>query len=286
MTEAAPFKYRIVHGLVTPPICGAIISQQRMEDLKNFHLEEDDVFVVTYPKSGTTWLQQITRLIRNEGEEDGQSVVDSVPWLEALNHDNRLPSLRVFKSHSSYDMMPGGLPHTTPAKYIYAARNPKDVAVSMYYHTRGFKQFKYNGCWNDFFQLFLSGRIGAGLWFDHVLDWWKRKDEENVLFLKYEDMKRDLPETVRIVADFMGHSLKPEVVDKIVERSTFESMKANPDTNYSFWAEHHNTDTPQFMRKGIVGDWKSHFTPEQNIKFDKVYAEKLKGSGLEFDFGD
>jgi len=38
-----------------------------------------------------------------------------------------------------------------------------------------------------------------------------------------------------------------------------------------------------FFRKGVVGDWRGHFTPDQNVKFDAVYAEKMKGSGLDFD---
>ena len=38
-----------------------------------------------------------------------------------------------------------------------------------------------------------------------------------------------------------------------------------------------------FFRKGVIGDWRSHFTPQQNAEFDAVYAEKMKGSGLVFD---
>jgi len=51
---------------------------------------------------------------------------------------NEMPSPRIFKSHNPYHMMAGGVPHTSPAKYIYIARNPKDTAVSFYYHMCGF----------------------------------------------------------------------------------------------------------------------------------------------------
>ena len=49
-----------------------------------------------------------------------------------------------------------------------------------------------------------------------MLEWWKHKDDPNVLFLKYEDMKKDHPGAVRAIAEFIGCDLKPDVVDKIV----------------------------------------------------------------------
>ena len=98
-----------------------------MDELKDFRLRPDDLFVVTYPKSGTTWMQQIVRLIANDGEDDGTIVTEAIPWLEkdygkvlpsGVKVDE-MPSPRRFKSHTPYHMMPGGMPHTSPAKYIY-----------------------------------------------------------------------------------------------------------------------------------------------------------------------
>lgn len=289
MSVDLPFKHSVVDGLVVP----AFMTQKRLDELRDFQLRPEDVFIVTYMKSGTTWLQQIAKLIRNEGKEDGKTILDATPWPEALNTEflygywmdlDQLPSPRVFKSHFPYSMMVGGLPHTTQAKYIYVARNPKDVAVSLYYHLRGFCQWDYSGEWGDFFGLFMKGHVPFGLWFDHVLGWWKYREEKNVLFLKFEDIKKDLPGAVRTVAEFMGQSLKPELVDRIVDQSTFESMKANPTANFSWESERQFPDATPFMRKGTIGDWKNHFTAEQNAEIDAVYAERMKGSGLEFDY--
>ena len=88
-----------------------------------------------------------------------------------------LPSPRFFKSHTSYDMMPGGEPAKSPSKYIYVARNPKDTAVSMYHHVRNFKSFDFDGPWDGFYEEFMNGRVESGLWFDHVLQWWKHDGE-------------------------------------------------------------------------------------------------------------
>ncbi len=105
------YKTNLVHGIPFPPF----IDQQRMDDLKSIPLRSDDLFVVTYPKSGTTWTQQIVKLIRNGGKEDDTKVVDAVPWLEAeeglvLSSGTKVDDMlspRSFKSHTPYHLMPG-----------------------------------------------------------------------------------------------------------------------------------------------------------------------------------
>ncbi len=83
------------------------------------------------------------------------------------------------QTHLSYDTFPGTEPVKTPTKFICVARNPKDVAVSYYYHTLGFEMYEYDGDWNDFFERFISGEVGDGDWFDHVLGWWKHKGSDS-----------------------------------------------------------------------------------------------------------
>ena len=86
-----------------------------------------------------------------------------------------LPKPRTMKTHLSYLMMPGQDPAATPAKYIYVARNPKDVAVSFYFHSLRFKCYEFMGTWDTFFELYMKGDVDFGLWCDHVLEWWKHK---------------------------------------------------------------------------------------------------------------
>ena len=266
-----------------------------MDELKNFPLRADDVFVVGYVKSGTTWLQLIVKLILSNGKEDGKTVLDTIPWLAALgDHAQNGPqpyadtdamaSPRAFKSHEPYDMTPGGPPSRSPAKYIYIARNPKDTIVSAYHHTRWDKGIGYTGTANDLIQGFADGNMHFGSWFDHVLGWWKHRDDQNVLFIKYEDMKKDLLRTVNAIADFTGCSLKREVIDSIVEKTTFDKMKDSTSSWMPVHFRHNNPNEAPFMRKGVVGDWKNHFTAEQWAEFDTQYTEKMRDTGLEFDF--
>ena len=229
------------------------------------------------------------------GRDDGKILTESVVWLEEMNPsdpnhyyqidlDNMVPP-RVFKSHTPYNMLPGGAPHTTPARYVYVARNPKDVLVSYYYHCLTWKSMQFTGTWDQFYAMYMNSKIPFGSWFDHVLEWWEHKDAENILFLKYEDMKKDLRGTVEAIAKFIGYDLSQDVISSIVTDSTFDNMQKNPTANYSWWDDRRTPEFVPFLRKGMVGDWRNHFTPQQSEEFDALYSKRMKGSGLDFDFG-
>ena len=280
-----PFKYNIADGVPVPPF----LDQQRLDKLKKFPLRPDDVFIVTYPKSGTNWTRQIVRLVLNNGEDDGREFLGSrsvILWLAVIGRrgpsTETMPSPRAFFAHMSYDTMHGGPPNTSPARYIYIARNPKDVLVSYYYFFISGSNFKFSGHWDDLFEVFMNGKLYFGSWFDHVLGWWKHKDDPNVLFLKYEDMKKDLLGAVRAISEFIGVELKPDIIEKIAEQSTIDSMKA---IDFSNLRRQFAVDLVNpFVRKGVVGEWKSHFTAEQAARFDALYEQKMRGTGLEFEF--
>ena len=158
------------------------------------------------------------------------------------------------------------------------------MAVSYFHHFIGFKYVPGGPLWEDFFQWFLSGDVPFGDYFDHVLSWWAHHADNNVLFLKYEEMKKDLPGAVALIADFVGHSLDQEVIDKIADKTTFGKMKADPGTNYG-WATHRrDPNAPPFMRKGVVGDWRNFFTHEQSAQLDEKIVRKTKTTGLEFTY--
>ena len=71
--------------------------------------------------------------------------------------------------YQAYERMPCGLPNSTPCKYIYAARNPKDLAISFYHH---YHAYHVPGIeWKEFLEYFLAGKVEFGDYFDHVLSW-------------------------------------------------------------------------------------------------------------------
>ena len=78
-TAELPFAYNAIDGLMVPPM----ITQRKVYEVKaKLRLCPGDVVVNTYPKSGTTWVQQILKLLKNGGKEDGRDVAFEVPWLE------------------------------------------------------------------------------------------------------------------------------------------------------------------------------------------------------------
>ena len=87
------FNYRKLNqDLPCEKIDGIMLPQgvkaQNVRDLRqSLTLRSDDVFIVTYPKSGTTWMQQIVKLIRNDGIEDGSDIDTVLPWIDAMMLD-------------------------------------------------------------------------------------------------------------------------------------------------------------------------------------------------------
>ena len=269
-----------INGLLLP----YFVRQEYLDRLKDLELYPDDVWVVTYPKCGTTWTQQIVRLVRNNGVQDDVTIDTAVPWIEAGPPENTVNieevlRPRAFKSHFPYDNFPCGMPHTTPCKYIYVARNPKDVAVSSYFQA---EVVLFPGIeWDDYWRKFMAGDVEFGNYFDHLLSWLPHKDDKNVLFLKYEDMKRDLSGAVFQIASFIGADLSRDVITKIADLTSFDKMKEDNTAN-RVWVPEFQKKGAQFLRKGIVGDWKNFLTAKQSAEIESICAERLKATGLVF----
>lgn len=274
-------------GLIKFP---PFISQADMDLIeKEFIPKDGDVFVVTYPRSGTTWTEQIVHLLLNNGVQGEQRITDAVPWLETLPHRpngmheflKTMPKRRPFTSHLPYPLIPRL--KKTNAKIIYVARNPKDVAISTYFHNQS--KGGYEGTWEEHFELFLKNDVGFGPYFDHVLPWWQASQKDKrILFMKYEDMKLDSVGNITRLAAFLDLQVDSQLIDKVVALSSFKSMTSNESTNFDWVPQ--KADKPRHFRKGDIGDWRNHFSVEQSQQMDALFMEKLKGTGLQFDFGD
>ena len=77
----------------------------------------------------------------------------------------------------------------------------------------------------------------ATTYFDHILSWWAHRDSPNILFLKYEDIKKDLPEAITKIAAFLRVDLPGDVVMKIADLTTFANMKADNTANMTWIRE-------------------------------------------------
>lgn len=263
----------VQHGLM-----GAQIYLHRKLALEHrFEIRPGDVFISTYPKSGTTLLQMIVHQLRGDGGMDIPHINAVVPWLESeVTAENygflaALPSPRVFKTHLHYELLPPG------AKYIYAVRDVREVFVSGLHHQSLMLGRRLSP--EAFARQF--GRGQAGTWFKHLESWWPHRHDPNVLFLTFEGMVADLEGTVRRVAAFCGLPLDEAEMPRILERCSLGFMKRH-EAKFDPRLSHTDADLAAFIRKGKAGVWQEELpAAEREMLEAKVrdLAGKLAAGG-------
>lgn len=166
-------------------------------------------------------------------------------------------------------------------KVVVPIRNPKDTLVSFYhFHQHNASLGNFTGSWDQFFQsMFLTKRLVFGDYFDFYEGWWKFKQDSpgQVMFVHYEDMKRDAPETIRRVADFLGKQIPDGHLKTIVEFTAFDSMKKNTKL---LKASKSGANDALIFRKGTTGDSKNFFSPAQSEIVDTLVKDRFEPMGL------
>nr|XP_003225300.2 PREDICTED: sulfotransferase 1C2 [Anolis carolinensis]XP_016851665.1 PREDICTED: sulfotransferase 1C2 [Anolis carolinensis]XP_016851666.1 PREDICTED: sulfotransferase 1C2 [Anolis carolinensis] len=277
-----------VEGILYPKETGMY-----WEEIQNFKARPDDLLICTYPKAGTTWMQEIVDMIQHGGDPEkcarapiyqrspfvGCSFLISIPT--SLEKIDAMPSPRTLKTHFPVEHLPPSF-WDQKCKIIYVARNAKDNMVSYFHFHNMTSIIPDSGSWDEFMENFIAGKVCWGSWFDHVQGWWKAKDRHPILYLFYEDIKEDPAREIQKIAQFLGIDLSASVLNRIVQHTQFENMKTNPLVNYSTLPSLFDLTVSPFMRKGIVGDWKAHFTVAQSEQLDNICAQKLACNDLTF----
>uniref|UniRef100_A0A023GI98 Putative sulfotransferase ixodes scapularis sulfotransferase n=1 Tax=Amblyomma triste TaxID=251400 RepID=A0A023GI98_AMBTT len=260
-----------------------------------------DIVMVSYVKVGNNWLEQIIQLILHRGES-AMGTADyhmRTPYPEMIGttYLERMPPPRFMKTHFDYSRQP----INPKARYLYLARNPLDVCVSFFHFTRSIEAYKFQeGSFDDFFDLFVTGETDWGDYLDHLASWYEHRHDDNVLFLTYEQLKRDFRATVLRVARFLGSEYEdmllndPGVYEKLVQKSSIPFMRKLLEVNEEIKSEMAVTENGAvndamsrllcddngkvrkvtLVRKGVIGDWKSLFTADHLRRMRERIAEK------------
>jgi len=227
--------------------------------------EPDDLFVASYPKSGTTLVQMLLYQIMTDGHMRIGHISDFAPHLEIELYYGRrewgmsaLPRPRVVKTHLPYRLVPRG-----PGRYIYVMRNCLDVLISAYHQfVRAYPQ--YAGTCDEFARMALSGHLEQGTWSGHVAEWTANKAGLNVLYVTYEELQTDLVESGMRIAKFCDIERGEVQWQTIASKCSFEFMRAHERQFDPIGARRspHPPADDHFIRRGVVGGGRAAFSSE------------------------
>uniref|UniRef100_A0A803T1P7 Sulfotransferase n=1 Tax=Anolis carolinensis TaxID=28377 RepID=A0A803T1P7_ANOCA len=182
------------------PLLSAMING--WDPIWNFKARPDDLLICTYPKAGTTWIQEIVDMIQHGGDLQKCArapIHERMPFIDlyyskfnlsGVEEANAMASPRTLKSHLPVQLLPPSF-WEQKSKIIYVARNAKDNVVSYFHFHRMALAMPEPGTWEEFLENFMAGKVTWGSWFDHVRGWWEAKDHHPILYLFYEDMKKN-----------------------------------------------------------------------------------------------
>ncbi|MCY1021306.1 sulfotransferase domain-containing protein [Pyxidicoccus sp. MSG2] len=267
--------------LLTPPVAlaGLIYNLgQRYREMLRYRLEfrpqPADIFIATYPKSGTTWMQMLLVQLLSGGLAEFDHICQKSPYFEAVIRSGRfdflekLPSPRVFKTHMYYEM----LRPSKESRIIFITRDAQDTFVSCYHHAE--LALKFRSPFDRFIDGMVRGRGVFGSWYGYMRSWMPHRNDANVLWVRYEDMKQDLEGQARRVAAFLGIPVPEERLADILEKCSFAYMRQH-DPKFDFRLSMHEESPGHFIRQGGSGT-RPQFREEHVAELERNLT-KLRG---------
>jgi aryl sulfotransferase len=274
---------------------------------KDFRPRNGDVIVATYPKSGTTWMQQIVSLLIFQTPE-ARPLDRLSPWIdmriskpieEVLASIDAQTHRRAMKTHLPLD----GLPLYDNVRYIHVARDGRDACMSFHNHATGFKEqiltnldaagvsdetiarlyprlpadpAEYFGKWL---------RIGAIAgqtdgyqsvsYFEFEKSYWAERHRPNVLFVHYGDLKVDLEGEMRRIAAFLDITVPEMIWPSLVHAAGFQFMKQQGASLMPGVTSMFSGGKDRFFNKGQNGRWKVVFRNEDLAMYDAKLVATL-----------
>lgn len=278
------------------PCCLPVRFRNIQQRIESMEVRQDDIWVVSYPKSGSTWTQEMLWLICNNlNYETAKSIklpiryqfleTDGVMSLkdnDTLKQLSEMLSPRFIKSHLPVSLLPEQI-WTAQPKMLYVHRNPKAVTVSFYHHMATLRG--YRGTMADFVRSTVRDLQWFAPYHQHVIEYNELAYLDNVLIITYEEMKKNLRSVVEKVCTFVGKEYNDDQIKKLLDHLSFESMRNNTAVNNQQYIEKvlaendrsHELGDPnrRFIRKGKVDGWKEELSQEMADDIDAWTKRKV-----------
>jgi len=238
------------------------VEQSRLQKraLPEIRIRPNDVFIVSYPKSGNTWVRfLLANLFAPEKQISFRNIEDYVPniYKSSATLEEREGRRYIKTHHPCYDLYP---------KTVYIYRDGRDALVSYYHYATGKKVFA--GTFADF--IFSPFVEQFSSWKEHVtsaLDF-ASEHPDRILMLQYEEMLGQALASAARVTAFLEMECDERAIAQAVEKSSFDQLKRVEQT---FGGE--NLIKPlTFFRSGKSGQWHEYFTSE-------VYERYMQENG-------
>jgi hypothetical protein len=249
----------------------------------------DDVFLVSYPRSGNTWTRFLLGNLIYQNEPVTFANIESrIPEIY-FNPDHKmrkLPRPRIIKSHESFQ------PHYP--RIIYIVRDPRDVAVSFYHHNVKAGNIPEDYSMEEFIPRFMAAEFDTrwGSWHDNVLSWLAmRQGRPEFMMLRYEDMKKNPAQELARVAKFLEAcafrkiDASPEKLARATELSSPQRMRELEKLQAKDWVLTQKTrqDKP-FVRTATAGGWRSILCKKSVGQIEQGWGKLMKELGYELTY--
>jgi hypothetical protein len=241
----------------------------------------DDVFLVSYPRSGNTWTRfLIGNFVYQEEPVTFTNVESRIPeiYLSPDRVLRRLSRPRMLKSHECFD--------PRYKRIIYIVRDPRDVAISYYHYAVKIKWIEPEYPIEKFVPRLIDGEFDvrggwAASWSDHVMSWVSmRSESDGFLFLRYEDLIQDAGRELGKVASFLRFQPTPERITRAVQLSSADHMRKLEKKEAQQWQLTKNTrqDKP-FVRAAKSGNWENVLPPASIEAIESAWAATMRSVG-------
>lgn len=262
----------------------------------DIQFRDDDIIIGTYGKTGTTWMQQIISQLIFNGEE-GLPVSEMGHWVDLRipPKEMKLPMIEAqthrhfLKTHLPVD----ALVFSETAKYIYVARDGRDIAWSLHNHHLNANDAWYNalnntpgrvgpsieppvGTTQDYFESWLDND-GAPFWpfWENVRSWWAIRDLPNVMLVHFADLKSDMEGQIHRIAEFIDVPTDQVTMDRVLEHCSFDYMKENAAQTVPLGGAFWDGGAKTFIHKGKNGRWNDELPQALSERYEQTAVIQL-----------